>query len=64
MSSTNRFVDSPKYIIQAMDTNLLTPSSPFEEEESGLGYQNTLVSVTFQIIFFVQNRDDYCVVII
>lgn len=43
MSSSNHLVDSPKYIIQAMDTHLLTPS-PTEEEESGLGYQNTLVS--------------------
>lgn len=43
MSSSNHLVDSPKYIIQAMDTHLLTPS-PLIEEESGLGYQNTLVS--------------------
>lgn len=46
MSSSNHLVDSPKYVIQAMDTHLQLTPSPLEEEESGLGYQNTLVSLT------------------
>lgn len=33
-------VPKPNYVIQAMDT----PLSPLEEDEPGLGYQNTLVS--------------------
>lgn len=45
-SSSDRLVVSPKYIIQAMDTNLITPL-PLNGEESGLGYQNTLVSSFF-----------------
>lgn len=57
MSSTNHLVDKPKYIIQAMDTHLLTPS-PLIEEESGLGYQNTLVSFTLYIIVTVHNRTE------
>lgn len=33
-------VPHPKYFIQAMDT----PLTPLDEDEPGLGYQNTLVS--------------------